>query len=110
MLTTGVADVATDATAAAASWVSLLDNRAKIVTSRLGRTRFRVAGTAEFNGVNRDLRAERIAPLVSWCRAHFPGMSTRHAVPWAGLRPMMPGVPIDAALRPVTVPRLVAQT
>ena len=34
--------------------------------------------------------AERVAPLVTWCRAHFPGMSTRQAVPWAGLRPMMP--------------------
>ena len=75
---------------AAAPWVSLLDDKAKIVTSRLGKTRFRVAGTAEFNGFNRDIRAERVAPLVEWCRAHFPGMSTRHAVPWAGLRPMMP--------------------
>jgi D-amino-acid dehydrogenase len=74
----------------AAPWVSLLDDNAKIVTSRLGRDRFRVAGTAEFNGANRDIRAERVAPLVAWCRAHFPGMSTRHAVPWAGLRPMMP--------------------
>ena len=74
----------------AAPWVSLLDDKAKIVTSRLGSTRFRVAGTAEFNGINRDIRAERIEPLVAWCRAHFPGMSTRHAVPWAGLRPMMP--------------------
>ncbi len=75
---------------AAAPWVSLLDDKTKIVTSRLGKTRFRVAGTAEFNGFNRDIRAERVAPLVEWCRAHFPGMSTRHAVPWAGLRPMMP--------------------
>ena len=77
---------------AAAPWVSLLDDNTKIVTSRLGATRFRVAGTAEFNGYNRDIRSERIAPLVAWCRAHFPGMSTRHAVPWAGLRPMMPNM------------------
>ena len=74
----------------AAPWVSLLDDKAKIVTSRLGLTRFRVAGTAEFNGSNKDIRAERIEPLVTWCRTHFPGMSTRQAVPWAGLRPMMP--------------------
>ena len=74
----------------AAPWVSLLDDKAKIVTSRLGPTRFRVAGTAEFNGYNRDIRADRIAPLVAWCRAHFPRMSTRQSVPWAGLRPMMP--------------------
>jgi D-amino-acid dehydrogenase len=74
----------------AAPWVSLLDDKAKIVTSRLGKDRFRVAGTAEFNGYNKDIRAERIAPLVAWCREHFPGMSTRQCVPWAGLRPMMP--------------------
>ena len=74
----------------AAPWISLLDDKAKIVTSRLGRNRLRVAGTAEFNGANRDIRAERIEPLVSWCRTYFPGMSTRQAVPWAGLRPMMP--------------------
>jgi D-amino-acid dehydrogenase len=75
---------------AAAPWTSLLDDKAKIVTSRLGLTRFRVAGTAEFNGQNKDIRAERIAPLVNWCRTHFAGMSTRQVIPWAGLRPMMP--------------------
>lgn len=75
---------------AAAPWVSLLDDKAKIVSSRLGQDRLRVAGTAEFNGSNKDIRAERVAPLVQWCREHFPGMSTRQAVPWAGLRPMMP--------------------
>jgi len=74
----------------AAPWISLLDDKAKIVTSRLGRTRLRVAGTAEFNGTNLDIRAARIDPLIAWCRQHFPGMSTRQAVPWAGLRPMMP--------------------
>jgi D-amino-acid dehydrogenase len=74
----------------AAPWVSLLDDKAKIVTSRLGKDRFRVAGTAEFNGFNRDIRAERISPLIEWCHANFPGMSTRQSVPWAGLRPMMP--------------------
>lgn len=74
----------------AAPWVSLLDDAAKIVTSRLGANRFRVAGTAEYNGYNRDIRAERIDPLIAWCRANFPGMSTRQSVPWTGLRPMMP--------------------
>ena len=75
-----------------APWVSLLDDHAKIVTSRLGKTRLRVAGTAEFNGFNRDIRDARIAPLIAWCRVHFPGMSTRECVPWAGLRPMMPNM------------------
>lgn len=74
----------------AAPWVSLLDDEAKIVTSRLGRDRFRIAGTAEFNGTNLDIRDDRIRPLVTWCERFFPGVSTEHAIPWAGLRPMMP--------------------
>ncbi|NDG59122.1 MAG: FAD-dependent oxidoreductase, partial [Betaproteobacteria bacterium] len=74
----------------AAPWVSLLDDACKLVSSRLGRQRFRVAGTAEFNGYNRDIRADRIAPLVAWVKQCFPAVSTRQVVPWAGLRPMMP--------------------
>ncbi|MBB1636054.1 D-amino acid dehydrogenase [Cupriavidus sp. UME77] len=75
---------------AAAPVVSLLDDETKLVTSRLGVDRFRVAGTAEFNGYNRDIRADRIRPLVEWVNQCFPGVSTRSVVPWAGLRPMMP--------------------
>jgi len=79
-----------EATQSAAPYVSLLDEKAKIVTSRLGAGRFRVAGTAEFNGENRDIRADRIRPLVDWTRTLFPGIDTDKVVPWAGLRPMMP--------------------
>lgn len=75
-----------------APWVSLLDDKAKIVTSRLGADRFRVAGTAEFNGMNRDIRADRIAPLVEWVRRLFPEVSTQRVVSWSGLRPMMPNM------------------
>ena len=78
------------ASQAAAPQVSLLDDEAKLVTSRLGVNRFRVAGTAEFNGFNRNIRADRIEPLVAWVRRSFPGVNTRSIVPWAGLRPMMP--------------------
>ena len=78
------------ASRAAAPTVSLLDDATKIVTSRLGEDRFRVAGTAEFNGFDRDIRADRIRPLVDWVRRCFPGVATRSVVPWAGLRPMMP--------------------
>jgi len=46
----------------------MLDESAKIVTSRPGAERFRVAGTAEFNDFNRDNRADRIEPLVAWAR------------------------------------------
>lgn len=75
---------------AAAPRVSLLDDETKLVTSRLGADRFRVAGTAEFNGFNLDIRADRIRPLVDWVNRCFPGVSTRRVEPWAGLRPMMP--------------------
>ncbi|RUW96070.1 D-amino acid dehydrogenase, partial [Mesorhizobium sp. M8A.F.Ca.ET.023.01.1.1] len=75
-----------------APWVSILDDRAKIVTSRLGAARLRVAGTAEFNGVNFDIREDRIRPLVDWTRMMFPKVATEHVVPWAGLRPMMPNM------------------
>lgn len=77
-------------TQAAAPQVSLLDDETKLVTSRLGADRFRVAGTAEFNGFNLDIRADRIRPLVDWVNQCFPGVSTRRVEPWAGLRPMMP--------------------
>lgn len=74
---------------AATPRVSLLDEDAKIVTSFLG-DRFRVAGTAEFNGYNKDIRADRVQPLVDWTRRLFPDISTKRVVPWCGLRPMMP--------------------
>ena len=79
-----------EASRAAAPLVSLLDDETKLVTSRLGEERFRVAGTAEFNGYNKDIRADRIRPLIEWVQQCFPGVSTRSVVPWAGLRPMMP--------------------
>ena len=72
--------------------VSILDDKAKLVTSRLGLERFRVAGTAELNGKNYDIRADRINPLIDWVAAYFPGVSTRSVIPWAGLRPMMPNM------------------
>ena len=77
---------------ASAPQVSLLDDATKLVTSRLGLDRFRVAGTAEFNGFNKDIRADRIQPLVDWVAQCFPGVSTRQFTPWAGLRPMMPNM------------------
>lgn len=85
-------NLADEASRAAAPTVSLLDDETKLVTSRLGDHRFRVAGTAEFNGYNRDIRADRIRPLVEWVNECFPGVSTQSVVPWAGLRPMMPNM------------------
>jgi len=76
----------------AAPWVSFLDDEAKIVSSRLGSDRLRVAGTAEFNGFNRDIRADRINPLIEWTRQLFPSIDTSKAIPWSGLRPMTPSM------------------
>ena len=82
-----------DATSqAVAPVVSLLDDAAKIVTARLGKNRFRVAGTAEINGINYDIRADRIAPLTRWVENNFPDICTKAVTPWAGLRPMMPSM------------------
>ena len=83
-------NLADEQSRAGAPTVSLLDDETKLVTSRLGPDRFRVAGTAEFNGFNRDIREDRIRPLVDWVGRCFPRVSTRQVVPWAGLRPMMP--------------------
>jgi D-amino-acid dehydrogenase len=67
--------------------VSLLDDQAKIVTSTLG-DRLRVAGTAELDDWNLDIRKDRITPLLNWVKTNFPMIDTRDYKPWAGLRPM----------------------
>ena len=85
-------DLQDEASQNAAPWVSLLDDETKLVTSRLGKDRFRVAGTAEFNGMNQNIRADRIRPLTQWVNQCFPGVSTRRVEPWAGLRPMLPSM------------------
>jgi D-amino-acid dehydrogenase len=67
--------------------VSLLDDDKKIVSSRLG-DRFRVAGTAELDGVNYDIRRSRIDPLLKWVHENFPDVDTSNYSSWACLRPM----------------------
>ena len=71
--------------------VSLLDDQAKIVSSRLG-DRLRVAGTAELNGYNFDIIDHRIKPLMNWVHTNFRDVNTRDTVKWAGLRPMTPSM------------------
>jgi D-amino-acid dehydrogenase len=88
-ITVGLDDAASRA---AAPHVSLLDDEAKVVSSRLGENRLRVAGTAEINGFNLDIRDERVRPLVAWTRQLFPDVATERVAPWAGLRPMTPSM------------------
>ena len=71
--------------------VSLLDDEAKIVTATLG-NRFRVAGTAELDGENYDIRRDRIEPLLRWVKKNFPNINCHDYTSWACLRPMTPNM------------------
>jgi len=71
--------------------VSLLDDEAKIVCSRLG-NKLRVAGTAEIGDHNLDITRTRITPLLKWVKENFPQVSTEEYSSWACLRPMTPNM------------------
>ena len=76
--------------AARAPQVSLTDDEAKIVISRLG-DRLRIAGTAELSGWSTDLNAVRCEALVRRVAAIFPAAADwARPVYWAGLRPATP--------------------
>lgn len=71
--------------------VSLTDESRRIVCSRLG-DRLRIAGTAELDGFDTTIRAERVKPIFDWAGARFPGaLDLTRAKAWAGLRPATPG-------------------
>jgi D-amino-acid dehydrogenase len=86
--------------AAKAPTVSLIDDAARLVFSRLGR-RMRVAGTAELAGYSTDLNALRCAAIQRRAREMFPGAADYgRAVYWAGLRPSTPSnVPLIGRTR-----------
>jgi D-amino-acid dehydrogenase len=94
--------------AARAPTVSLIDDSAKIVFSRLGR-RLRIAGTAELSGYSTELNDVRCRALIRRAREIFPGGADyERAAFWTGLRPSTPSnVPIIGASR---VPRLYLNT
>jgi D-amino-acid dehydrogenase len=97
------------APAASAPVVSLTDDGAKLVYSRLGE-RLRVAGTAEFAGYDTTIRPERIAPILKRTRAIFPRLEFADAAAeqWTGLRPTTPNnVPI---IGPTRLPNLFLNT
>ncbi|MBU0753350.1 MAG: D-amino acid dehydrogenase [Gammaproteobacteria bacterium] len=80
--------------------VSLTDDGAKLVFSRLG-NRLRVAGTAEFTGYDTSINAVRCAAIARRAFTLFPGAGRREGiVEWAGLRPATPGnVPLVGRTR-----------
>lgn len=81
--------------AAMAHQVSLTDDEYKLVFSRLG-DKLRIAGTAEFNGYDRDLNRVRCEAIVARVEQLFPGAGdASQAQFWTGLRPATPSnVPI----------------
>ena len=83
--------------ASMAHQVSLTDDEFKLVFSRLtpvngeGTDRLRIAGTAEFNGYDRDLNRIRCEAIVRRVEQLFPGAGdTTQASFWSGLRPATP--------------------
>lgn len=88
--------------------VSLTDDAYKLVFSRLG-SRLRIAGTAEFNGYERDLSHTRCEAILRRVDELFPGAGHNgQAEFWAGLRPATPSnVPIIGRSR---VPNLYLNT
>ncbi|THF59295.1 D-amino acid dehydrogenase [Pseudothauera rhizosphaerae] len=80
---------------ARAPMVSLTDESARIVCSRLG-NRLRVAGTAELNGFDTAPDPVRGQGILRWLEDRLPGaVDPAKAQLWAGLRPATPGnVPV----------------
>ncbi len=80
--------------ASRAHQVSLTDDEYKLVFSRYTsetEDRLRVAGTAEFNGYDRDLNRVRCEAIVRRVEELFPGAGdTENAQFWTGLRPATP--------------------
>jgi D-amino-acid dehydrogenase len=80
--------------ASMAHQVSLTDDEFKLVFSRLtgpGSDRLRIAGTAEFNGYDRDLNRVRCEAIVRRVEQLFPGAGdATQASFWTGLRPATP--------------------
>ncbi len=84
-------DIAPDTAKEDVPNVALLDDAAKIVTSRLGQ-RVRIAGLAEFRGADLSIDPARAAVLERWAKNHFPRLVSEHTTTWTGLRPMMPSM------------------
>jgi D-amino-acid dehydrogenase len=79
--------------------VSLTDEAAKIVISRLG-NRLRAAGTAELTGYDTSINGARCDAILRRIRTLFPEIVPGEIETWAGLRPATPSnVPLIGRTR-----------
>jgi D-amino-acid dehydrogenase len=79
--------------------VSLTDEAAKIVVSRLG-NRLRAAGTAELTGYDTSINPTRCDAILQRIRTLFPDIVPGEVKTWAGLRPATPSnVPVIGRTR-----------
>lgn len=79
---------------------SITDESRFMVITRMG-NRLRSGGTAELAGYNRDIKPNRMAPIVAGTQVLFPkAVDYQKITPWTGLRPATPdSVPIVGATR-----------
>lgn len=79
--------------------LSLTDEAAKIVISRLG-DRLRAAGTAELTGYDTSINETRCNAILQRIRTLFPDLVPGEVKTWAGLRPATPSnVPVIGRTR-----------
>jgi D-amino-acid dehydrogenase len=79
--------------------LSLTDEAAKIVISRLG-NRLRAAGTAELTGYDTRINETRCNAILHRVRTLFPAIGAGEVKTWAGLRPATPSnVPVIGRTR-----------
>jgi D-amino-acid dehydrogenase len=79
--------------------VSLTDEAAKVVISRLG-NRLRAAGTAELTGYDTGINVVRCDAILRRVRTLFPEIVPGEVRTWAGLRPATPSnVPVIGRTR-----------
>ena len=108
----GYSITAPHSAAALAPRIPVVDPHLHMAAVPLAAGGLRVAGTAEFTGYNRDLKASRITNIFSLLKQLYPeyarSLTTSQLAPWTGLRPMCPdGVPL---LGPTSIRNLFLNT
>lgn len=84
--------------------LAVVDATLHVAVVPVGEDRLRIAGTAEFTGMNLQLNPRRLANLSRLLRRVYPQVAAltpqERITPWTGLRPMVPdGVPLIGPTR-----------